>query len=307
MLAQDILLGFLLAIMPGLEHSGGLEVAYTAMRLIILSILFTLVSYIIRSPMLQGLTWLYKKSKKSTSLDHTRHQSGPSEVFLLASIGVLLMYIGLGQLFEQSIELSCFVAGMMIANQKNIAESVLSKLEPFKQIFSALFFASIGLHIYPSFLYNEGFLLITLTLIVMFSKALITFFVMVIFRIPVKTSALIGIGLGQISEFTFVLASKAKSKGIVSRELFFILIGITSMSMFLSPFFWSLSKRILGTYHDSGTLPKYRNLEDSAEDEEDEIGRESDLSVRLFEKRTSVLSNHSGDISNDSLPSFKSD
>ena len=115
-------MGFLLAIMPGLESSGGsVQVAYTALRLIGLSILFTFASYLIRFPLLWFLGRLYNQAtndKSSIKLfktgppghSHTA-PNGAKEVFLLAVIGILLIYIGVGHLFEQSIELSCFVAG----------------------------------------------------------------------------------------------------------------------------------------------------------------------------------------------------
>ena len=146
------------------------------------------------------------------------------------------------------------MAGVMIASQKRISPFIIHTLEPIKQIFGALFFSSIGLHIYPSFLYNEGILLLTLTLFVMVFKVVVSALVVnIAFRVRVKNAIVIGVGLAQISEFTFVLASKAKglvfrleirfslcSRGILSREFFFILIGITSISMFLSPFLWYL-------------------------------------------------------------------
>ncbi|KAJ3344642.1 Transmembrane and coiled-coil domains-containing protein 3 [Kappamyces sp. JEL0680] len=220
----DVLLGFLLAIMPMFQQSGA-EIAYTAARLIVYLLLFILVSYVVRIPLLFALEHLQKHST--------------SEVFLLASIGIMLLYVRLGNVFEQSMEISCFVAGVMIVSHKHLGEHVSKSAEAIKQVFGALFFASIGLHIYPSFLYNEGILLLTLTLVIITFKIVLTMLVIhFFFRKTLRNSFIIGVGLAQISEFTFVLSSKAKSAGILSRELFFILIGVTGISMFLSPFVW---------------------------------------------------------------------
>lgn len=113
----------------------------------------------------------------------------------------------------------------MIASQKRISPFIMHTLEPIKHIFGALFFSSIGLHIYPSFLYKEGLLLLTLTAFVMVFKVLVSSLVVnVIFRVRFNYSIVIGgkfhlgslnfllflVGLAQMSEFTFVLASKAK-------------------------------------------------------------------------------------------------
>lgn len=196
LVAQDVMLGFLLVVMPLLQSSG-IMVAYTGVRLIFLLVSFLFASFILKFPVLAGLTYLRKKVK--------------GEVFLLSTIGVLLLYVKLGAVLQQSPELACFVCGVVIAGQKQLSEEVVHTLDSIKQLFGALFFASIGLHIYPSFLYNEGPLLISLTLFLMFFKVVLTFGVVnVVFRKDSRTSMIISVGLGQISEFTFVLASKAK-------------------------------------------------------------------------------------------------
>lgn len=142
-------------------------------------------------------------------------------------------------------ELSCFIAGVMLSSRKALAETVDRCLLPLRVIFGALFFASIGLHIYPSFLVNELFVLLTLTGLVLVFKIVSTWLVMrVVFFKSWRESLFIGVGLGQVSEFTFVLASKAKryfsltSAGVLSRESFFLLIGVTTFSMVASPFLW---------------------------------------------------------------------
>jgi Kef-type K+ transport system membrane component KefB len=75
-------------------------------------------------------------------------------------------------------ELSCFVAGVIVASDEKLSESVMEQTRPLKELFSALFFASLGLHIYPSFLLNEGLLLVLLAASCMFFKVVLTTSVM---------------------------------------------------------------------------------------------------------------------------------
>lgn len=198
LVAQDVLLGFLIALMPVLQASDSAMILYTVSRLVVLLVCFLVISYLVKFPIISGLKYL--KSRLASP-----------EIFLLSVIGSLLLFVQLGSLFEQSIELSCFVCGVVIAGQHTLAEQVVESVEPIKRMFGALFFASIGLHIYPSFLYNEWKLLISLAVFLMFFKILLSFIVInVVFRKRARNALVIAVALGQISEFTFVLASKAK-------------------------------------------------------------------------------------------------
>jgi Kef-type K+ transport system membrane component KefB len=205
LVAQDVMLGFLLAMMPMLQSSG-IELAYTALKLIGNLVFFVFIAYLLSYPCINGLDWLRK-----TQRNH--------EIFVMASIAFCLAVVQLGFLLDQSMELSCFVAGMLVASRNPLAGSVIHSLEQLKLVFAALFFASIGLHIYPSFLIKEGLLLLTLTSVVLIAKILLTFVIIVFFfRLKARTALIIGVGLGQISEFTFVLASKAKGYSFPNQE-----------------------------------------------------------------------------------------
>ncbi|KAJ3268725.1 Transmembrane and coiled-coil domains-containing protein 3 [Terramyces sp. JEL0728] len=227
LVAQDIMLGLLIAILPVLQKNQ--DIMISILKLLGLLFVFLGVCYLIKTPIIQLLTF----NKKNYTL------------FMLSSISTCLLLIKLGEFFNQSVELSCFVCGVIIASSPKLSHEVQQSLQPIHSFFSSLFFASIGLHIYPSFLYSEGLLLLLLTLLILALKIFIVFFVMYfVFRLSTKNSFLIGIGLGQISEFTFVLASKAKSSNVLSSEVYFLLLGITTISMIFSPFLWSVCKRM---------------------------------------------------------------
>jgi Kef-type K+ transport system membrane component KefB len=194
LVCQDVMLGFLLALMPVLKTTG-IEVMYTMLKLLGYLGLFLLIAGLVQIPFKYGLHRL-KKNK---------------ELFCLTSLAYCLVIAQIGELCNQSVELSCFVAGMYMASSKPLADGIEHTLESVKSIFGGLFFASIGLHIYPSFLIKEGLLLIVLTLIVVLVKIfLATMVIHFIFRRTWRTAIVISVGLAQVSEFTFVLASKAK-------------------------------------------------------------------------------------------------
>ncbi|EGF83042.1 hypothetical protein BATDEDRAFT_85723 [Batrachochytrium dendrobatidis JAM81] len=228
LIAQDVLLGFFLALMPALKSSGT-DAVYTVCILCLSLAGFLCTCLILYFPAICMLQWLLPTS-----------ESG-QEIYLLSSIGFCLIIIQVGSYFGQSMELCCFVAGVMISTRKSLGNATAHVAEPLRGMFAALFFASIGLHIYPSFLLNEGLLLISLTFLVVAIKIALAIVVFkAVFRFSWSTSMTVAIGLGQMSEFTFVLASKAKSLDLVTRETFYIMLGVTTLSMVASPALWYL-------------------------------------------------------------------
>jgi len=118
----------------------------------------------------------------------------------------------------------------------------LHLIEPVRDVFSCLFFAAIGLHgVHPSLLVREAGVLLLLTVVtVVFKFGVTCLIMMLVFRYDWRTASIISIGLSQISEFVFVLGSRAKGSGIISREVYYLLLGTTSLSMILSPLLWYL-------------------------------------------------------------------
>lgn len=61
-------------------------------------------------------------------------------------------------------------------------------------------------------------------------------------KINPKLSLQLGLGLSQVSEFAFIVASRAKSMDILSRDLYYAILGTTSISLLLTPFVWKVIK-----------------------------------------------------------------
>ncbi|XP_057301909.1 transmembrane and coiled-coil domain-containing protein 3-like isoform X1 [Hydractinia symbiolongicarpus] len=153
---------------------------------------------------------------------------------LLFTITMLTEYFGV------SMELGCFICGGIVGTMgEQTVKQVSVIVEPLKDFFAALFFASIGFHIFPSFVFSEIAIFIPITLLVISTKFLLTSTVLhQLLPIGNQSKWLVAAGLAQISEFSFVLGSRARRYGLIGREVYLTILSVTTLSLFLSPLVW---------------------------------------------------------------------
>lgn len=113
-------------------------------------------------------------------------------------------------------------------------------IEPIRDFLAIIFFASIGLHVFPTFVIYELTVLVFLTLSVVIMKFVLA--VLVLSLILPRSSQyikwIVSAGLAQVSEFSFVLGSRARRAGIISREVYLLILSVTTLSLLLAPVLW---------------------------------------------------------------------
>ena len=108
----------------------------------------------------------------------------------------------------------------------------------------SLFFISIGLMVnLHLFLYNIGIILV-LTAIILVIKFTATLLTGKVLKLPNRISISIAILLSQIGEFSFVLAREGMSYGLMTKEFFSIFLGVSILTMSVSPFLQKLTPQI---------------------------------------------------------------
>ncbi|NJM72993.1 MAG: sodium:calcium exchanger [Scytonema sp. RU_4_4] len=221
LVVQDLALGLMIAVLPALHEPG--ETLVIAVLLALLRIgLFA------AGAIVAGI-WLIPRLLRLLARTESR------ELFLL---GVVALCLGIALLTESlglSIEMGAFVAGLMIS-EVEYADQTLTYVEPLRDIFASLFFASIGMLIDPVFLWNNLELILGLVALVFIGKCLIITPLVKLFRYPLKTALIVGLGLAQIGEFSFVLASEGQALGLVSRQVYLLILGTTAVTLVLTPF-----------------------------------------------------------------------
>ena len=141
------------------------------------------------------------------------------EMFLLVALAVGLGTAALTQAAGLSLALGAFLAGLII-NGSDYAHETLSRLLPLRDVFVALFFVTIGALIDPGSLIANVPLLAAMVVMVVAGKLVLWTLVVWLFRQPLWTALLVGVGLTQIGEFSFILVQVARTAGHVGADVY---------------------------------------------------------------------------------------
>jgi len=141
------------------------------------------------------------------------------EMFLLVALAVGLGTAALTQAAGLSLALGAFLAGLIV-NGSDYAHETLARLLPLRDAFVALFFVTIGALIDPGSLIANLPLLATMVAMVVVGKLVLWALVVWLFRQSLWTALLVGVGLTQIGEFSFILVQVARAAGHVGAEIY---------------------------------------------------------------------------------------
>jgi CPA2 family monovalent cation:H+ antiporter-2 len=139
------------------------------------------------------------------------------DLFLIYSVSFGLVLAALGTVvFDIPMALAGFVAGLAI-NQSRDTEDVRKAILPFRDLFAVLFFVVVGTLIAPSEVLEAAPFAALILLLMVILKTLPTMLLAHWGKMNVKKS-LLGIGVSQIGEFSFVLGSLAFTQDAISRS-----------------------------------------------------------------------------------------
>ncbi|XP_016442289.1 K(+) efflux antiporter 5 isoform X2 [Nicotiana tabacum] len=162
-----------------------------------------------------------------------------------------------------SLELGSFVAGVMISTT-DFAQHTLDQVEPIRNLFAALFLASIGMLIHVQFLWTHVDILLASVILVIVFKTIVATMITKVFGYNIRTSVIVGLLLAQIGEFAFVLLSRASNLHIVQGKMYLLLLGTTALSLVTTPVLFKLIPAIMHL----GVLMHWFPVENIAPDEE---------------------------------------
>ena len=157
------------------------------------------------------------------------------ETLLIVSLGLCFGMVVVAAHTGFSAAFGAFIMGSILAETVE-AESIERLVKPVKDLFGAIFFVSVGMMVDPGMIVEYAVPILVITLAVLLGQSFFGTLGMLLSGQSLKTSMQCGFSLTQIGEFAFIIASLGVSLGVTSHFLYPIVVAVSVITTFLTPY-----------------------------------------------------------------------
>lgn len=170
--------------------------------------------------------------------------TGSRELFTLAvlSCAIIIAY-GASAIFDLSFALGAFFAGMVMRESSYSHRAAKNSL-PLQDAFSVLFFVAIGMMLDFHIFIEHPFEVLAIVLIVLLLTTTVSAGLVLLLRWPLRTALLVGVCLGQVGEFSFILTSQGIGLGLVDKSMMSLVVAAAIILIMLNPGLFALEPRL---------------------------------------------------------------
>jgi CPA2 family monovalent cation:H+ antiporter-2 len=163
-------------------------------------------------------------------------RTGSRELFTLAVVAIAIgIAYGASALFGVSFALGAFFAGMVM-RESEFSHRAAEESLPLRDAFAVLFFVSVGMLFDPMVLVQEPLRVLAVVAIIIVGKSLAAAGLVLALRYPLNTALTVAASLGQIGEFSFILAGMGVSLGLLPQAGMSLVLAGALISIALNPF-----------------------------------------------------------------------
>jgi monovalent cation:H+ antiporter-2, CPA2 family len=179
-------------------------------------------------------SWILKQVEKTNS----------KELFTLT---VVTLSLGVAyaayKVFGVKFALAAFFAGLVL-HESDSSSRAEKELKPLQDVFTGLFFVSVGMLFDPSILLRQPLQVLMVVAIIVVGKSVAALALVLLLRKPLKTALIISASLAQIGEFSFILAGIGLTYGLLSQEAVSLVVAGALISITLNTFQFQLVEAI---------------------------------------------------------------
>jgi CPA2 family monovalent cation:H+ antiporter-2 len=225
---QDLCIVPMMVVLPLISTSGDL---FTPLVLALTKAALVVAGTIVAARYLfpQALYWIVQTKSK--------------ELLVIASIFMFLGTAWVVSQFGLSLALGAFLAGLVLS-ESEYSHQIFADVRPFRDSLNSLFFISVGMLVSPRFVLEQGELVIVFVLTVLLGKMIVVSLTVYLSRYPVRIALLVGMGLAQIGEFSFVLLKEGLRYQLVSDYWYQVLLSTSVGTMILTPLIFNYSSSL---------------------------------------------------------------
>ncbi|GAA0905728.1 cation:proton antiporter [Luteibacter anthropi] len=221
LIVEDLLAIVLMALLTGIASTGGVEAgqAFAAIGRLGLFMAVSLVVGLLLVP--RVVDYIARVSR--------------NDVLLVAVLGICFGFCLLVTELGYSVALGAFMIGAIVAESESVAR-IERIIMPVRDMFSAIFFVAIGMLIDPALLLDYAWPITIVTIAVVVGKVITCSFGSFVAGNDGRTSLRVGMGLAQIGEFSFVIASLGLTLKVTSNFLYPVAVAVSALTTFLTPY-----------------------------------------------------------------------
>ncbi len=156
------------------------------------------------------------------------------EIFGLLAIAFGLLITMLAEWMGLSHAVGAFLAGLCLS-QSLVSRQIVADLIPFRDVFSSVFFVSIGMLLNVPFLLGNLPLILLVTCVIVVVKLLGISLAVYFLRFPAKTIFWCAMSLFQVGEFSFILLQTGLQTGTLDGVLLNTVTSAIVLTMLLTP------------------------------------------------------------------------
>jgi CPA2 family monovalent cation:H+ antiporter-2 len=158
-----------------------------------------------------------------------------NEMLLVTVLGLCFGFSLVVVKMGYSIALGAFLIGAVVAEARHLAV-VEHIVEPVRDLFSAVFFVSVGLMLDPKVLVEYSVPIAVITLAVVFGKVVSCGLGAFFAGNDGRTSMKVGMTIAQIGEFSFIIAALGTTRQVTSDFLYPIAVAVSAVTTLLTPY-----------------------------------------------------------------------
>jgi CPA2 family monovalent cation:H+ antiporter-2 len=220
LIIEDILAIAILALLSGLAQGGSVSagnVAGTMSRLGIFLVVALLLGLLLVPRLL-----------------HVVARTNSRETLLVTVLGLCFGFSLLVTLFGYSMALGAFLIGAIMAESREL-RLIEHMIEPLREMFSAIFFVAVGMLVNPQVLAAHAPAIAAITALVIVGKIASCALGALLGGNDARTSLRVGMGMAQIGEFSFIIATLGLALNVISGFLYPVAVAVSALTTLATP------------------------------------------------------------------------
>lgn len=228
LIVEDIAMVFALVMLPVFAQSAAQGAGLDSVGIAALSVLFKVAGFFVFMVVVgrKLLPWVFSQIAKA----------GSGELTTLGTLAIALGFAWIAYVvFDASLALGAFLAGVML-NDSVLGRKSAETTLPIRDTFSVLFFVSVGMLFDPDTIVRQPLGVLATFFTIVVAKSAAAFATTRAFGLPKAVGVPVAIGLAQIGEFSFILGGLALANGLISQDLYGLILAGAMLSIVVNPF-----------------------------------------------------------------------